>query len=339
MKRRTFAGSLAAFAGAPAFVRAADTFKMIITETEIPLVPNSVEDLALRMGYYKRAGVDVELVRVSQTPSAVAALRSGGGDMANITTDTAIQLVARGQMRLRGVISPDKALPFVIAAKKTIANPKDLEGKSFGVARVGSVDYDMSRIVLAKMGVNPDKLNYLAIGQPPVRAQALLAGQIDATTISVGVWTTMPGRNGLNLMVDQTAFYKAAPFLSKLCVVTDTTAKAKASQVAAVVRAIILASRDFAKNPKLWVDAMAVARPDVKRADLEVLAADYRKSWSVNGGLNLDDLRFTTDTLYRTSPDFKDLPRIEPGQWIDTSFVDEALKGLGNNPNIDVRGR
>jgi NitT/TauT family transport system substrate-binding protein len=227
----------------------------------------------------------------------------------------------------------------VIAAKKTIANPKDLEGKSFGVARVGSVDYDMSRIVLAKMGVNPDKLNYLAIGQPPVRAQALLAGQIDATTISVGVWTTMPGRNGLNLMVDQTAFYKAAPFLSKLCVVTDTTAKAKASQVAAVVRAIILASRDFAKNPKLWVDAMAVARPDVKRADLEVLAADYRKSWSVNGGLNLDDLRFTTDTLYRTSPDFKDLPRIEPGQWIDTSFVDEALKGLGNNPNIDVRGR
>ena len=64
--------------------RAAEPFKLIVTETETPLVPNSVSDLALGLGYYKRAGVDVELVRVQQTPSAVAALRSGQGDMANI---------------------------------------------------------------------------------------------------------------------------------------------------------------------------------------------------------------------------------------------------------------
>ena len=123
----------------------ADPFKLIVTETETPLVPNSVADLALRLGYYKKAGVDVELVRVQQTPSAVAALRSGGGDMANIAIDTALQLVGRDQMKLRGVISPDKALPFLIAAKKTIATPQDLTGKVFGVARVGSADYTLSR--------------------------------------------------------------------------------------------------------------------------------------------------------------------------------------------------
>ena len=82
------------------------------------------------------------------------------------------------------MISPDKALPFVIAAKKTILKPKDLEGKTFGVARVGSVDYETSRIVLAKLGVDVDKIQYLAIGQPAVRAQSLLAGQIDATAVS-----------------------------------------------------------------------------------------------------------------------------------------------------------
>src|ERR1700722_4714494 len=93
---------------------AADPFRIIITETEIPLVPNSVIDLAGRLGFYKQAGVDVELVRVAQTPSAVAALHSGQGQMANIGLDAALQLIARGQMKLKGVISPDKALPFLL---------------------------------------------------------------------------------------------------------------------------------------------------------------------------------------------------------------------------------
>ncbi len=134
---------------------------------------------------------------MQQTPSAVAALRSGQGDMANIALDTALQLVGRDQMKLKGVVSPDKALPFMIAGKKTIAAVKDLNGKVFGVARVGSADYALSRVVLAKLGVDVDSLRYLAVGQPPVRAQALAAGQIDATTISIGVWLSMPDKSSV----------------------------------------------------------------------------------------------------------------------------------------------
>ncbi len=230
-----FVGALTAAALALPAAQA-ETFKLIVTETETPLVPNSVADLAIGLGYYKRAGVDVELVRVQQTPSAVAALRSGQGDMANIAIDTALQLVGRDQMKLKGVVSPDKALPFMIAGKKSIAAVKDLNGKVFGVARVGSADYALSRVVLKKLGADVDSLRYLAVGQPPVRAQALAAGQIDATTISIGVWLSMPDKSNVREMVDQASFYKAAPFVSKLNVVTDAVAKSKAKEVAAVVR-------------------------------------------------------------------------------------------------------
>jgi NitT/TauT family transport system substrate-binding protein len=316
----------------------ADPFKLIVTETETPLVPNSVADLAIGLGYYKRAGVDVELVRVQQTPSAVAALRSGEGDMANIAIDTALQLVGRDQMKLKGVVSPDKALPFLIAAKKSLSSPKDLNGKVFGVARVGSADYTLSRVVLAKLGVNVDGLQYLSIGQPPVRAQALATGRIDATTISIGVWLSMPDKSAVQAMVDQANFYKLAPFVSKLNVVTDEVAKSKAKQVAGVVRGIIMASRDFAKDPKLWVAAMEKARPDVKPEDLEKLGEAYRKEWSVNGGLNVNEVKFTTDTEYQ-SPDFKDLRPVDPKEWIDTSFIDGVLKGVGTDPAMDPIGR
>jgi len=338
--KKIFAGFIGAFAAAAAALSAAqaEPFKLIVTETETPLVPNSVSDLAIGLGYYKRAGVDVELVRVQQTPSAVAALRSGQGDMANIALDTALQLVGRDQMKLKGVVSPDKALPFMIAAKKDVAAIKDLKGKVFGVARVGSADYTLSRAALEKLGVDIDSLRYLAVGQPPVRARALAAGQIDATTISIGVWLAMPDRSAVHALLDQESFYKAAPFVSKLNVVTEEVAKTKAKEVAGVVRGIILASRDFAKDPKIWVAAMEKARPDVKPEELEKLADAYRKEWSVNGGINLDAIKFTTATSYK-SPDFKDLRPVEPKEWIDTSFVDATLKDIGTDPAMDPTGR
>jgi NitT/TauT family transport system substrate-binding protein len=308
---------------------AADPFRIIITELETPLVPNSVIDLADQMGYYKKAGVDVQIVRVRATPSAVAALRSGQGDMANISLDIALQLIARDQMKLRGVISPDRALPFVIVGKKGITSVKQLEGKIFGVGQIGSVDYVQSRNVLSNLGVGVDKVRYLAVGQPSVRGQSLLAGQIDATTVTLGTWLTMPSKDTLDMVLDQTAYYEAAPFVTKLSVVTDETAKNKKTEVEAVVRATITASRDFAMHPEMWVDAMVKARPDVPRGQLEELAKAYAKNWTVNGGLDDADLAATTDALYKTD-DFQSLPRkVAPSEWIDKSFIETVLRELG----------
>jgi NitT/TauT family transport system substrate-binding protein len=299
-------------------------FRIIITEPETPLVPNSVIDLADQLGYYKKAGVEVELVRVRATPAAVAALRSGQGDMANIGLDIALQLIARGQMDLKGVISPDKALPYAVVAKNNIVDPKELEGKVFGVGQVGSVDYVQSRVVLPKLGVDIDKMRFLPVGQPLVRAQALAAGQIDATAVTIGTWLTLPSQDGLHVLIDQNAYYQAAPLVTKLNVVTAETAKNRKQDVAAVVKAILTASRDFARNPELWVNAMAKARPDVKHDQLEALAKAYAKSWQVDGGLDEKELEFTTDAFYR-SPDFKDIPgRVAPKDWIDRSFIIEA---------------
>jgi NitT/TauT family transport system substrate-binding protein len=316
----------------------AEPFKIIITETEIPLVPNSVIDLAGRLGFYKQAGVEVELMRVQQTPSAVAALNSGQGQMANIGFDAALQLRARGQMKLKGVISPDKSLPFMLVAKKDYTTPKQLEGKVFGVARLGSVDHTLSRVVLAKYGVNPEALRYLALGQPSVRAATLVAGRIDATVISIGLWSGLPDRSGLSLLVNEEDFYKAAPFITKLNVVKDDVARTRARDVQGVVRGIMMASRAFAANPDIWVDAMEKARPDMKRADLATLAQAYRLNWAVNGGLNLTDLAFSTDTLYR-GPELSDLARVAPTDWIDTHFVDAVRADSGTVPTIDPVGR
>ena len=307
---------------------AAEPFRLITTDLEPQLVPNSVMDLAASLGYFEREGVEVELVRVQQTPSAIAALQAGEGEMANVSVDAVLQLVARDQMKLKAVVSPNKSLPFLIAGKADIAALPDLAGRSFGVGRVGSLDHSLSTRVLASEGVDTGAIDFVAIGQPNVRAQALAAGQIDATTMSIGVWLAMPDKAGLHVLVDPDAYYAAAPVLNKVNVVPDAVLAARRDDVTKVVRAIVKASRDFAEHPEKWVDAMVAARPDVDRATLEQLARQFAGSWSVNGGLNRDELQQTLDWQYAT-PDFQGLRRVGIDEWVDLSVLGAILDSEG----------
>src|SRR5690606_1984697 len=131
-----------------------EPFRLIVTHLEPPLVPNSVMDLAVELGYFEREGVNVELVRVQQTPSALAALQSGDGEMANVGVDALLQIIASGADDFRAVTSPNKSLPFMIVAKDEIATPADLAGASFGVGRVGSLDHSLSSLVLGSLGAD-----------------------------------------------------------------------------------------------------------------------------------------------------------------------------------------
>lgn len=313
-------------------------FTLIVTHPVPPLVPNSVMDLCQTLGIYKDVGLEVKIVRVQQTPSAVAALRSGNGDMANISTSTALQLVARDQMKLKAVLSPNKSIPFLIAAKKDISSPKMLEGKTFGVGRIGSLDYTLSRLVLGSKGVDTKSLKMVAIGQPSVRERALVAGRVDATTMSIGVWTSIKDKSGVRVVVPTDQYFEAAPLLSKVNVVTAETLAKKPDEIRKFIKAVMMLSRKFSKEPSAWADAMVKAGSKVPRAKLEALGKAYTRSWSVNGGLNLKQVAYTTKRQYFRK-DFKGLRKVDPSEWIVTKPIDDVLKQIGVDPNSDATGR
>jgi NitT/TauT family transport system substrate-binding protein len=131
-------------------------------------------------------------------------------------------------------------------------------------------------------------------------------------------------------LIDREAYRAAAPLVTKLNVVTADTVRDKSREVAAVVRAIMLASRDFARDPALWADAMEAARPDVTREQLLELAKAYRDSWSVDGGLDETELATTTSVLYK-SEEFKGLPSIAPSEWIDRRFIENVIREFGSS--------
>jgi NitT/TauT family transport system substrate-binding protein len=316
----------------------AEPFRLILTHLEPPLVPNSVMDLALELGYFEREGVDVELVRVQQTPSALASILAGEGEMANVSVDGVLQLVAQGTDSLRAVASPNKSLPFLIASKSDIATPADLVGRSFGVGRIGSLDHSLSSKVLASKGVDMDSLEVLTLGQPSVRAQALAAGQVDATTMSIGVWLSIPDNTGLTVLIPQDAYYEAAPVVNKVNVVSTEVLASRRAEVVAVVRALVKISRDFAADPNAWAEAMASYRGNLTPEEMQTLAASFDGGWSINGGISRQELQYTQDWLFQTEY-FKDLAPVALSDWVDFSVADDVLADLGVLPGADQPAR
>ncbi|MGQ0563883.1 MAG: ABC transporter substrate-binding protein [Gemmobacter sp.] len=288
-----------------AFPVAAEPFRLIVTDAETPLVPNSVMDLAEQGGYFDRAGVEVEFVRVEQSPMVMAALLSGEGEMANVSLETLLQAQASGMDDLRGVMSPNKSLPYLIAGRG-VASVADLAGKRYGIGRIGSVDHLLTLRVLAGAGVDVSTLDLVALGQPQARAQALLAGQIDATTMGIGTFTAIGDDPAVTVLMDVDTFYRGAPILSKLNVVRAATLADRGPEVQAVIEALVLAARDFQADPGLWVAAMQKARPDVPEADLQMLAGAFAGAWTVNGGISPAELTEAQAWLHE-GEDFKGL--------------------------------
>jgi len=316
---------------------AAAPFRLVLTHLEPPVVPNSVMDLAVEKGYFEAEGVDVELVRVEQTPSALQALAAGEGEMANVSVDGLLLLVAQGAADLKAVTSPNKSLPYVIVAKDDITNVAELAGRTFAVGRIGSLDHSLSMKVLASEDLDVNTLEILAIGQPNVRAQSLIAGQVDATTMSIGVWMSIPDKTGYHILVEQDAYYAAAPVINKVNAVTQQVLDERGAEVEGVIRAIIKISRDFAADPDAWATAMVLYAPNTDEAGLRELAATFAGSWSVNGGMNPVDLQYTQDWLYSTE-DFVAAAPITLDQWVDFGPVDAVLAELGTVDG-DAKGR
>jgi NitT/TauT family transport system substrate-binding protein len=248
-------------------------FTIIVTEPDVPLVPNSVLELAQSLGYFAREGVDVQFNRVGGTPMAIAALSSGqGGDMANVSLDALLKLSARGEARFRAVSSPSKSMSYVIVAREEIGSLAQLRGKTFGIGQSGTLDDTLTRSVLARQDLEQKDLSFVSVGQPQLRLKALKAGKIDATTISYGSWLALPDKSGVHILVSKEDFAQAAPPIAKVNVVSTDTLRGKADEVRKVTAALVELSRDFARDPQSWAAAMTKARPDVPVAELQQLA-------------------------------------------------------------------
>jgi NitT/TauT family transport system substrate-binding protein len=332
------AACLALALGPPVQARATERLRLVVTHTAAPLVPNSVMDLADTLGFYRREGLAVDLVRVQSTPLAIVALKTGNADLANISLGGALQLAGQRVMKIKAVISPDKAIRYLIASHSDVASIRALQGSTLGIGSVGSLDHSMTRLVLAARGIDVEKVKMVALGEPHVRALALSARRIDATTMSVGTWNRFRDRPGLKVLLSDEDYFNAEPVLNKVIVAEQDLLAARRPAVERFVAALVKASRAFAADPGAWVEGMRVARPDVPRGELEELARSFTRHWSVNGGLDPAQVIYSIEQLYR-QPEFRELRRVGADELLDLGPLGAVLSRIGIVEGMDAPAR
>lgn len=303
-----------------------------------PPLPNSVLWLAKDLGFYQREGLDVELMEFHGTPLAIAAMIAGEVDVANISTSEVIRMTATKGQPMRAIHSPDARLYFLLAARNDIKTVSALQDRTFAVSRIGSADHSLSALALKSLGFNPAGLKLIAMGVPSTRAQALVAGRVDATSLSIGTWVTIQKDPGVRVLVDQNTYYENATVVEKVNAVTTKVMDEKPEHLRRFTTAILKASRHFAENQDAWVAAVTKRRPDVDRKDAAELWAGFKTSWAVNGLMNLDAYKKSADFFYGSGT-LEKVPRIEVGEWADTRFVDDVLKEIGAYGKFDSPAR
>jgi NitT/TauT family transport system substrate-binding protein len=288
----------------------------------------SIFKLAEQLGFYEKHGVKVTFVVLDGTPNAVAALNSGDVDAADIAIDAAIRLRADNDVAIRGFAATAMGNPFLIASKDDIKTVEELAGRSYAIADNGSLDHNLTQAVLGTYDVAGDAPNFVAIGAPDIRVQALAAGQVDATTVSFGTYQSIAGTAGIHVLVSADDYAERAPGQSKFLAALEPTLEAKRDALQKFTEALADASRAMVENPNTWIEAMDAARDDLSLESIEATAGLNAKRWCVNSCMNPEALAKAVEFNY-ANPDFKDVKVLPVEDLVDFSFSGKAMETLG----------
>jgi len=149
------------------------------TTTSIGMVPL---EIAVNQGYFKRRGLETQLITIRQSDVIVKATLGGEVDFMDVIP-TAILASVRG-LPIRTIAVFLQSAPYILIGQPGIHTTVELKGKKIGVSSLGGMSAYLMREIIARNGLNPDRdVTFLAIGGTSSRTAALFSGSIDAALV------------------------------------------------------------------------------------------------------------------------------------------------------------
>ena len=161
------------------------------------------------MGFFEKAGVDVELVWFEGYLDSINAFAAGQLDGNSQTlSDTLLSVAAGSDQRI--VLTNDNSTGNdQIIADSSISSIQDLAGKDIGV-EAGVVDHFLLAQGLQKEGLTLDDVNIVNL-ETGAAASAFAAGQMDAVGVFAPFTTVAIGREGSHVLFTSADFPGSIP--------------------------------------------------------------------------------------------------------------------------------
>ncbi len=140
-----------------------------------------------RLGYFKDAGLDVEIIDLASGARALQAIVGASAEVGTGTFDHTVQLQAKGQPII-AVLQYGRFAGLVLAsiASKNIKyeTPKDLKGLRIGVTSPGSATHFMAAYMMVRSGLSATDASFIGTGATSTAVAAARRGEIDVIVSS-----------------------------------------------------------------------------------------------------------------------------------------------------------
>ena len=238
-----------------------------------------------RLGYFKDAGLDVEIADVQSGARALQSLVGGSADVGVGTFDHTIQMQAKNQPVV-AVVQYGRYPGFVLGtiASKVIAyqGPQSLKALKIGVTSPGSSTHFMAAYMLVRSGLKADDASFVATGVTSTAVAAAKRGEIDAIVSSDPMVSLMHSEGLIRIVADTrtqdgTQAVYGGPYPGGVVYVTAAFIEKNPRSVQGIVTAFVRAlkwmaahsAEDIAKampeeyalgNRDIYVRALAASR-------------------------------------------------------------------------------
>src|SRR3989304_5386807 len=230
---------------APHCAQAQEKIKTAYSSTD---TLNQIWTIAQDAGFYKKHGLDVDLVYIGSTTVAITAIMAQDIQVGNAGGSGVANANVRGADTV-SVACTINVLAYELVVLDSIKSPEDLKGKSIGISRFGSVSDVAARELLKGIGLRPmEDVKILQIGGASERAAGFSRGVIAGFPSPPGNVHLIPGGLRHRVLASMGDMKKPYP-LTFICAVTTKSYLAKnRSTVKRVVMALIEATHFFKTN-------------------------------------------------------------------------------------------
>jgi NitT/TauT family transport system substrate-binding protein len=233
------------FVGGVSSAQSQDKIKIAYSSTD---TLNQLWTIPQEVGFYKKNGLDVELVYIGSTTVGIAAIVAQDIQIGNAAGSG----VANANVRGGDTVSVGcliNVLAYELVVLDSIKTPEDLRGKSIGISRFGSVSDVAARELLKGLGLRPmEDVKILQVGGASERAAGFSRGVIAGFPSPPGNVHLIPGGLPHRVLADMADLKKPYP-LPFICAVTTKSYLAKnRSVVKRVLMSLIEGAHYFKTN-------------------------------------------------------------------------------------------
>jgi NitT/TauT family transport system substrate-binding protein len=272
--------------------------------------------VAYDAGFFKKHGLDVELVYIGSTTVAVTAIMAQDIQVGNAAGSG----IANAAVRGADIVSAGcviNVLAYELVVLDSVRSAEDLKGKSIGISRFGSVSDVAARELLKGLGLKPmEDVKILQVGGASERAAGFSRGVIAGFPSPPGNVELIPGGLPHRILADMGDLPKPYPLPFICAATTKSYVAKKRDTVKKVLMALIEASHYFKTNKE---GTQKIIAKYLRGANKAYLESSYQSTVKI-----LERVPYTTREGMKIQLD--DALKLSPGSKVTVdSLIDDSI--------------